>query len=106
LARNASRRMPWILKTLRGSSLTVTDSTLVDAHVGQPNERGLVADRPADGLREPVDAGLVVVGDLGHGGSRLGEHVCGEGLLLSGDVSSHGALPQSVVTCERCSPGE
>ena len=77
------------LEALGGSALTVADAALVDAHVGQPQERGLVAERPADGLREPVDAGLVVVGDLGHGGSRLGQHVCGEGLLLSGDVSSH-----------------
>ena len=77
------------LEALGGSTLTVADAALVDAHVGQPQEGGLVAERPADGLREPVDAGLVVVGDLGHRGSRLGQQVGGEGLLLSGDVSSH-----------------
>ena len=77
------------LEALGRSPLTVTDAALVDAHVGQPQEGGLVAEGPADGLREPVDTGLVVVGDLRHGGSRLGQQVCGEGLLIGGDVSSH-----------------
>ena len=33
----------------------VADAALLDAHVGQPREGGLVGDRPADGLAEPVD---------------------------------------------------
>ncbi len=77
------------LEALGGSAFTVADAALVDAHVGQPLERRLVAERPADGLREPVDAGLVVVDDLGHRGSRLDQHGRGQRLLLGGDVSSH-----------------
>ena len=72
------------LEALADATVAVADAALVDAHVGQAGERGLVAEGPADGLRQPVDPGLVVVGDLGHGGPRPGHHLRRRGPALRG----------------------
>ena len=67
------------LEALGDAAVAVADAALVDAHVGEPGERRLVAQRPADRLGETVDALLVVVGDGRQRDARPGHQLGGDG---------------------------
>ena len=53
-SRSTSRRIPMTLKRFE-TRLAIPDPALVDAHVGEPRERGLVGYGPCHCLAEAVD---------------------------------------------------
>ena len=75
------------LEALADAGHGIADAALLDPHLREPRERGLVGDRPSDGLAQAVDLLLRGALELAQCGTAAGHERIDGGRLLRGDRS-------------------